>query len=54
MGSTPKAALKRYRAKRIGVITPYMPVGDEQVRRFFGDCGFEVVRLKGLNARARC
>ena len=34
--------------KRIGVITPYMPVGDEQVRRFFTDCGFEVVRLDGL------
>jgi len=34
--------------KRIGVITPYMPLGDGQVRRFFTDCGFEVVRLKGL------
>ena len=49
MGSdAAQAALKRYGAKRIGVITPYMPVGDEQVRRFFRDCGFEVVRLKGL------
>jgi maleate isomerase len=34
--------------RRIGVITPYMPLGDEQVRRFFTDCGFEIVRLKGL------
>jgi maleate isomerase len=34
--------------RRIAVITPYMPVGDEQVRRFFTDCGFEVVALKGL------
>jgi maleate isomerase len=34
--------------KRIGVITPYMPLGDGQVRRFFTDCGFEIVRLKGL------
>lgn len=34
--------------RRLGVITPYMPIGDEQVRRFFTDCGFEVVRLKGL------
>jgi maleate isomerase len=25
-----------------------MPVGDAQVRRFLTDCGFEVVRLKGL------
>jgi maleate isomerase len=34
--------------RRIGVITPYMPLGDAQVRRFFADCGFEIVRLKGL------
>jgi maleate isomerase len=25
-----------------------MPVGDAQVRRFFEDCGFEIVSLKGL------
>jgi maleate isomerase len=43
-----QAALKRYNVRRVGVITPYMPVGDEQVRRFFADCGFEIVRLKGL------
>ena len=49
MGSdASQAALKRYGAKRLGVITPYMPVGDGQVRRFFEDCGFEIVRLKGL------
>jgi maleate isomerase len=34
--------------KRIGVVTPYMPVADAQVRRFFADCGFKVVRLEGL------
>ncbi len=34
--------------KRLGVITPYMPVGDQQVRRFFTDCGYEVVNLLGL------
>ena len=46
MGSdAARAALQRYGAKRLGVITPYMPVGDMQVRRFFIDCGFEVVRL---------
>jgi maleate isomerase len=43
-----RAALERYGARRIGVITPYMPIGDAQVRRFFTDCGIEVVRLKGL------
>jgi len=34
--------------KRIAVVTPYMPVADAQVRRFFADCGYEVVRLDGL------
>ena len=44
-----QAALRTYGAiKRLGIITPYFPVGDEQVRRFFTDCGFEVVNLLGL------
>jgi maleate isomerase len=44
-----QAALRQYGdIRRIAVITPYMPVGDAQVRRFFTDCGFEVVGLKGL------
>jgi len=44
-----RAALTTYgNIRRIAVITPYMPVGDAQVRRFFGDCGFEIVALKGL------
>jgi len=34
--------------KRLGIITPYMPVGDRQVRRFFTDCGYQVVNLLGL------
>ena len=33
--------------RRIGVITPYMPVGDEQVVKFLADIGYEVVRIKG-------
>ena len=44
-----QAALKCYGdIKRIAVITPYMPVGDNNVHRFFTDCGFDVVGLKGL------
>jgi len=44
-----QAAFKTYGdIKRIAVLTPYMPVGDEQVRKFFIDCGYEVVALKGL------
>jgi maleate isomerase len=44
-----RAALQCYPGvRRLAIVTPYMPVGDEQVRRFFTDCGFEVVALKGL------
>ncbi len=50
MGSdASQAALRKLGGiKRISVVTPYMLVADEQVRRFFTDCGFEIVRLKGL------
>jgi maleate isomerase len=49
-----RAALRAYGRgiRRIGVITPYMPVGDRQVRRFFSDCGYEVVNLLGLKCRS--
>ena len=49
-----RAALRAYGrgVRRIGVITPYMPVGDRQVRRFFGDCGYQVVNLLGLKCRS--
>ncbi len=45
-----RAALRAYgrSVKRLGIITPYMPVGDRQVRRFFADCGYEVANLLGL------
>ena len=33
--------------KRIGVITPYMPVGDRNVVKFLTDVGFEVPRIAG-------
>jgi maleate isomerase len=43
-----KAALDAYGAKRVGVITPYQPVGDQQVRTFFEDMGYEVADVHGL------
>lgn len=44
-----QAALKCYGdIRRIAVITPYMPVGDAQVLKFFTDCGYEVAAVKGL------
>ena len=52
MGSTAvDAAIKAYgNIKKIGIITPYMPVGDNNVRKFFEDQGYEVVALKGLQS----
>ena len=41
-------ALKLFGARKIGVITPYQPIGDKNVVRFFGDLGCEVVAIKGL------
>ncbi|MHB8286686.1 MAG: maleate cis-trans isomerase family protein [Caulobacteraceae bacterium] len=45
------AAMKAYGGiKKIGIITPYMEVGDNQVRKYFEDCGYEVVHLVGLKS----
>jgi maleate isomerase len=41
-------ALKLTGAKRIAVVSPYQPVSDREVTRFFTECGFEVVEFKGL------
>jgi len=49
-----RAALRAYgrSIRRIGVITPYMPIGDKQVHRFFTESGFEVVNLLGLKCKS--
>jgi len=41
-------ALGALGARRLGVVTPYQPVGDSQVRRFLEECGYEVLTLEGL------
>jgi maleate isomerase len=42
-------AIRRYgNVRRIGVVTPYMPVGDAQVRKFFTENGFDVATVCGL------
>ncbi len=39
------AALRAYgNVKRIAFLSPYFPAANEQVRLYFEDCGFEVVR----------
>ncbi len=49
MGSTAAlAALKAFGARRIAVLTPHQPRGDEIVRTYLQEAGIDVVRLKGL------
>jgi maleate isomerase len=52
MGSTAAvAALKTFGAKRIAVLTPHQPRGDEMVRLYLTEAGFDVVRLVGLKCQ---
>lgn len=39
-----EAALRAYGAKRIAFLSPYFPIANTHVRRFFEDSGFQVVR----------
>jgi len=43
-----KAALDKFKAKRITIITPYQEIGDRNVVKFFTEIGCEVVRIAGL------
>lgn len=49
-----QAALDAYASerpiKRIGILTPYMPVGDRNVEKFFRDIGYDVTRVIGLQS----
>ncbi|MEM1113616.1 MAG: Asp/Glu racemase [Pseudomonadota bacterium] len=42
-------ALQAFGAKSLSVITPYPPVGDANVRRYFEELGYSVKSIKGLN-----
>ena len=49
----PDAAAKALRtlgAKRIGIISPYMPLADRHVEQWFGESGFDVAAIRGLRA----
>src|SRR5690606_5041051 len=49
MGSTAaRAALNAFGAKKIAVLTPHQPRGDEMVRLYLEEAGYEVVRLTSL------
>ncbi|MDG1010054.1 MAG: arylmalonate decarboxylase [Amylibacter sp.] len=43
-----EAALNLFGAKRIAVVSPYFPISDKNVTRFFQDCGFDVAKFRGL------
>lgn len=43
------AALERLGARRIAVLTPYFPIGDRNVARFFEESGYAVARVHGLS-----
>lgn len=43
-----RRALELFGAKKIGVVTPYQPIGDENVVRFFTELGHPVANIKGL------
>jgi maleate isomerase len=44
------AALAALEARRIAVITPYLPVGDDPVSRFFTGSGYDLLGVHGLGA----
>lgn len=49
MGSNAsKAALDAFGAKKIAVLTPHQPRGDEMVRKWLEEAGYDVVRLHGM------
>ena len=49
-----QAAIDAYRndrpIKTVAIITPYMPIGDEMVERFFSDIGLDVLQVYGLKS----
>lgn len=44
------AALRAYGVNRIAVISPYMPLADAHVSRWFTESGFSVAEVRGLRA----
>jgi len=42
-------SLNAFGVRTLSVITPYPPVGDANVRRYFGEIGFDVKRVAGLS-----
>lgn len=45
-------ALNTLQLKRISVLTPHMPAGDEQVRGWLTQAGYQICRFKGLQCQS--
>ena len=43
-----RLAVPEQSGKTLGIITPYQPVGDKNVRLFFEDAGYKIKNLVGL------
>lgn len=46
-----RAALETLGVRRIAAFSPYQPIADKQVARFFKEAGFDVVRVTGLRCK---
>ncbi|MCM6772524.1 arylmalonate decarboxylase [Nocardia sp. CDC159] len=46
--SSCRAALRTFGCRRIAVFSPYQPIADTEVGRFFTEAGFEVAAITGL------
>ncbi|MCH5645318.1 MULTISPECIES: arylmalonate decarboxylase [unclassified Gordonia (in: high G+C Gram-positive bacteria)] len=49
--SSCRAALETLGARRIAVFSPYQPIADVEVGRFFTEAGFDVAAITGLRCR---
>ena len=47
-GSASVHALKAFGIRRIAILTPHLPRGDEMVRLYFEEAGFDIVKLIGM------
>ncbi len=41
-------ALQKLKVKKIAILSPYMPIADRHIGKFFSDIGYEVVNFIGL------
>jgi maleate isomerase len=49
IGSTAvRDALRAFGATRIAVLTPHMPAGDDEIKTYLTQSGFDVKRIRGL------